>query len=133
MQRLPGQGMNQLDAYHPQQHALGPAGAPPFMGPQRPPEPQGADGPLSLMWRRRWVVIMMLLLCIGGGIAYIRIATPLYTSTSRLAVSGVEISAMGGGGGNKAEPAAINFIQQQMAALDEMKKQVRGIVRKLKL
>src|SRR3954471_3953080 len=95
-----------------------PAGAPPYaMGPQRPPEPQGTDGPVALMWRRRWIVIMMLLLCIGGGVAYIRVATPLYTSTSRLAVSGEVLSAMGGGGGSKGEPAAINFIQQQMAVM----------------
>jgi capsular exopolysaccharide synthesis family protein len=111
--------MNELDAYRPQQQALGyPAGAPPYaMGPQRPPEPQGTDGPIALMWRRRWIVFMCVLLCIGGGIAYIRVATPLYTSTSRLAVSGIELSSSGGGGGNKAEPAAINFIQQQMAVM----------------
>ena len=119
MQRLPGQGMNELDAYRPQQQALGyPPGAPPYtMGPQRPPEPQGADGPLALMWRRRWIVVMCLLFCIGGGFAYIRVATPLYTSTSRLAVSGEVLNALGGGGGNKAEPAAINFVSQQMALM----------------
>ena len=67
---------------------------------QRVPEPGGSASPpvliaqpdlpqpslLSILWRRRWVVVLTLVVCLGGGFAYLWRATPLYTSTSRLYV-----------------------------------------------
>lgn len=62
-------------------------------------EPQGrgpastaADAPgrslpiLEILWRRRWTVLLATLACVGLGIAYLVMATPIYTSTSRVYV-----------------------------------------------
>jgi capsular exopolysaccharide synthesis family protein len=114
MHRLPGQGMNELDAYRPHQQAMGYPAVPPVAPPSRPAD-QGSDGPLQLMWRRRWIVVMALLVCIFGAVAYLRVATPLYTSTARLTVSGDVLSVLGGGG-TKADPA-IDFMAAQLALM----------------
>ena len=40
----------------------------------------------EILWRRRWIVFLVTLLAIGGGVFYLLKATPLYTSTSRIYV-----------------------------------------------
>ena len=50
----------------------------------QPELPQGSL--LRVVWRRRWVVLLALAVCLGGGFAHLWRATPLYTSTSRLYV-----------------------------------------------
>ena len=49
-----------------------------------PPLSAGNDSLHVVLWRHRWVVLLCLLLAVGGGVAYIRIATPIYVSTAKL-------------------------------------------------
>ncbi len=112
MQRLPGHHMNEIDAYRPQHTALGHPGYPPVNPGPRVGADQGSDGPLALMWRRRWIVMMTLMVCVAGAVAYLRIATPLYTGTARLIVSGDVLSVLGSGNSSKAAPA-IDFMASE--------------------
>jgi capsular exopolysaccharide synthesis family protein len=50
-----------------------------------------ADGPprpglLQIVWRRRWIVLLAVVLCIAGGFVYLAKATPIFGSTGRLYV-----------------------------------------------
>ncbi len=117
MHRLPGRSMNELQSYpqQQQQYAMGQ-----HMPPMMPPPPrmgpeQNADGPLQLMWRRRWIVVVALMVCVAAAVAYLRVAQPLYTSTAQLTVSGDVINVLGQGG-TKADPA-IDFMAQQSVLL----------------
>jgi len=40
----------------------------------------------QILWRSRWVVLLTIAVALGVGLAYITIATPIYTSTSRIYV-----------------------------------------------
>lgn len=42
--------------------------------------------PLQVAWRRRWTVLVMVVLCLSAGLAYVLKATPVFTSTSRIYV-----------------------------------------------
>jgi capsular exopolysaccharide synthesis family protein len=48
--------------------------------------PSAAQAPLQVAWRRRWTILLAVLLCLGGGLVYLMKATPQYTSTSRIYV-----------------------------------------------
>jgi polysaccharide biosynthesis transport protein len=51
--------------------------------------PYGAGGSgllLLVLWRRRWTILLVTVLCVAASIAYLLKATPVYTSTSRLYV-----------------------------------------------
>jgi len=41
---------------------------------------------LQMIWRRRWTVLVVVLLSLAAAIAYVLTATPIYTSTSRVDV-----------------------------------------------
>jgi len=43
-------------------------------------------GLLQILWDRRWMVVLGLALCLGGGFAYLAQATPKFTSASRIYV-----------------------------------------------
>lgn len=62
------------------------------------PEPSQASI-LHALWRRRWVALLALAACIGGGFLHVSRTTPLYTSTSYLYVeqSGPRILRESGG------------------------------------
>ncbi len=109
MHRLPGRSMNELNPYQPQ--SMQPYSAPP--APLR--QPAEGSGPLQLMWRRRWIVVACLLLCIGGAIAYLRVATPLYTSYAKLTMMG-DVAVLSTAAGGKAD-ATINIMEQQLTLM----------------
>jgi succinoglycan biosynthesis transport protein ExoP len=44
----------------------------------------GSDDIFKVMWRSRWFVVLSVLLAAAGGLVYVRTATPLYTSVSKL-------------------------------------------------
>jgi capsular exopolysaccharide synthesis family protein len=58
----------------------------------RGPVAYGAEAPaksiplLSIIWRRRWTVLLVTLVCTLAAVVYIVTATPVYTSTSRVYV-----------------------------------------------
>ncbi|MCD4699844.1 MAG: hypothetical protein K8R91_04645, partial [Phycisphaerae bacterium] len=41
---------------------------------------------LKAIWRRRWLVLLSIVVCAGAGIVYLSRATPIYTSSSRMLV-----------------------------------------------
>ncbi|RPJ24048.1 MAG: hypothetical protein EHM35_16695, partial [Planctomycetaceae bacterium] len=45
-----------------------------------------SESMLEVLWHRRWTVLLTGILALGGAIAYLQRATPLYTSTSRVYV-----------------------------------------------
>lgn len=119
MNRLPGNaGMNEIELAHSRQTALRHPTAAPIAVPRTATEVT-SDGPLQLMWRRRWIVMLMLVLCVAGAVAYLRVATPLYTGSARIMVTGekLDVLAGGGGGGGGKTPVTIDFMAQQVALL----------------
>ena len=48
--------------------------------------PSAAHAPLQVAWRRRWTIVLAVVLCVSAGFIYLMKATPLYTSTSRIYV-----------------------------------------------
>ncbi len=50
------------------------------------PSQQPAIWPWRAMWRHRWLVLLGLVLCLGGGIGYVRYVPPLYRATARVSV-----------------------------------------------
>ncbi len=54
----------------------------------------GNDSLHVVLWRSGWLVLLCLLTAVGGGVAYIRVATPIYTSTAKLYLdyAGIRIS-----------------------------------------
>jgi len=40
----------------------------------------------EVLWRRRWTILLAILVCLAAGLVYLQRATPLYTSTSRIYV-----------------------------------------------
>lgn len=51
-------------------------------------QPLGAtqEGLLVIVWRRRWTVVICVLLCLGAALTYLLVKTPVYTSTARVHV-----------------------------------------------
>ena len=41
---------------------------------------------VQIIWRNRWIVLLTIVMALAGGLTYITIATPVYTSTSRIYV-----------------------------------------------
>ena len=41
---------------------------------------------VEVVWRRKWIVVASMLLCLVAGIAYLRIATPMFTSSATIFV-----------------------------------------------
>ena len=41
---------------------------------------------LQVVWRRHWVVLIAVVVCLGGGFGYLQKATPIFSSTARLYV-----------------------------------------------
>jgi len=54
--------------------------------PPQSPQPEAQDPLLQIAWRRRWTVLVFLLAAVAVAGIYLKKATPLYTSTSRLYV-----------------------------------------------
>ncbi len=57
---------------------------PTALAPTRPPT--AASGLMQICWRRRWIVIAAIVFCVAGAVAYIQLATPLYTAYAQLHV-----------------------------------------------
>ena len=67
-------------------------------------QPAGGPAPLlALLWRRRWTILAALVLCIGAAVIYLRQATPIYTSSSRVYIQqfGTRILSDDPGGSSK--------------------------------
>ena len=45
-----------------------------------------ARAPLQVAWRRRWTIVLSVVLCLGAGFIYLMKATPEFTSTSKIYV-----------------------------------------------
>src|SRR4030043_397816 len=41
---------------------------------------------VQIIWRSRWIVLLTIAVALGAGLTYITVATPVYTSTSRIYV-----------------------------------------------
>lgn len=52
----------------------------------RPPARGSHDQLLPVFWRQRWLIAGVTLLCLASGVAYLMLATPVYTSTSRVLI-----------------------------------------------
>lgn len=52
----------------------------------RQPNRANRDQLLPIFWRQRWIVVLTTVLCLGAAVAYLLLATPIYTSTARMAV-----------------------------------------------
>ncbi len=50
------------------------------------PSRSNQDQLLPIFWRQRWVIALVTVLCIGAGLAYLMLATPIYTSTARVLI-----------------------------------------------
>ena len=50
------------------------------------PSRSNQDQLLPIFWRQRWVIALVTVLCIGAGVAYLMLATPIYTSTARVLI-----------------------------------------------
>jgi polysaccharide biosynthesis transport protein len=62
-------------------------GSEPATGPVTIDSMEGLSENLAeILWRRRWIVLLTCVLALAGGFLYLRHATPLYTSTSRICV-----------------------------------------------
>lgn len=74
---------------------------------------------LLLLWRQKWVLGLTLLLAAGGAFAYLRVATPLYTSTAKFTIRQIGTLKLTNteGGGQPANSAT--FVGSQM-------EQIRG-------
>jgi succinoglycan biosynthesis transport protein ExoP len=58
---------------------------PPLVLPARtPPAPAGGGSLPAVLWRSRWLVLLCLLAAAAGGVGYIGLVTPRYTSTAKL-------------------------------------------------
>ena len=55
-------------------------------GPGRLKTLSGSDDLLKILWRNRWLMLLSVLLALVGGFLYLRVATPIYRSSSRLYV-----------------------------------------------
>src|SRR5258706_14818385 len=55
-------------------------------GTDRPPARTNRDQLLPIFWRQRWVVVLTTVFCLGAAVAYLLLATPIYTSTAPMAV-----------------------------------------------
>ena len=63
-----------------------------FEDPQASAAPQAdsaGPGLLVVLWRRRWIILASTLLCLGVAFAYLKQATPIYSSSSRLYIEEV--------------------------------------------
>lgn len=51
-----------------------------------PPDASPRENLVQIAWRRKWTVVAVVVLCLSAGAAYLRYATPVFTSYSRLYV-----------------------------------------------
>ena len=117
MNRLPSNMTNIELARHQERGGAVAPYQPPHPQPTPPAAETEPDGPFQLMWRRRWIVAIMLLLCVAGGVAYMRVATPMYQGQARLMVTGDSPAIFGGGGGGGGKTLAVNVIAREQAML----------------
>lgn len=40
--------------------------------------------PMTVLWRRRWIIVLCLILAVGGAVAYLQTATPIYESSAKV-------------------------------------------------
>jgi capsular exopolysaccharide synthesis family protein len=55
-------------------------------GMDRPTSRANHDQLLPIFWRQRWLIVFVTFLCVAAGVAYLMIATPVYTSTARILI-----------------------------------------------
>lgn len=67
----------------------------------------------AAVWQRRWTVCCVFVLCVAAAIAYLKLATPLYTATSRLYVTPDLPQAAGFGGPERSK----NYLNTQCELL----------------
>lgn len=73
------------DMYEPNASQTGPAGITPYAQPMHGTG-AGYDSLFQILWRGRWLILLSVVLAAAGAYTYLRIATPMYESTSRLLV-----------------------------------------------
>jgi polysaccharide biosynthesis transport protein len=70
---------------------------------------------LPVLWRRRWTVLLTLLVCIAGAGVYLLKATPVFTSTSSISVDQFGAQMIGDGGGALAKSGS--YLHRQVKIL----------------
>ncbi len=78
-----GPDPNAIVGYRPQPLAI-PVPMMAQMPPQQPDAPEA--GLVQVLWRRKWIVLFMMVLAVAGGFAYLKKATRLYYTDAILAV-----------------------------------------------
>jgi uncharacterized protein involved in exopolysaccharide biosynthesis len=72
---------------------------------------------LLLFWRQKWILLATLALAVGGALAYIRVATPLFTSTAKVYVRPAVSVVLPGSQGGSPQAAAATFTNTQMEVI----------------
>lgn len=83
-------------------------GVPP--GSNRPTPDSGSPPLLLVLWRRRWVLALSILVCVLAAIAYLAIAVPVYRATAKLEVDEQSPKVFGEAGPTETTP---EFLQTQ--------------------
>lgn len=88
-------------------------------GPVTAPAGEGAARytPLQVAWRRRWTVLVTVVVCLGAAFAYVLKATPRFTSTSQLNVEQSGPQILGDGPGGLAVKQTDSYLYNQAALL----------------
>lgn len=73
--------------------------------------------PLQVAWRRRWTVLLTVILCLGAALVYVTKATPRFTSTSQLSVEQSGPQILGDAPGGLAVKQTDSYLYNQAALL----------------
>ncbi|MEM6312890.1 MAG: polysaccharide biosynthesis tyrosine autokinase [Planctomycetota bacterium] len=94
------------------------------------PPSDGDDGPqiniLAMLWRRRWVILLCLLLSIGGSVWYLMRAEPVYQSIATVKISPSTPRLVGdgvGGGGSR------NYLNTEIMVM-QSSQMLEAVIRK---
>ena len=71
---------------------------------------------IQIIWRSRWIVLLTMAVALGIGLTYITVATPIYTSTSRIYVqqSGPKILTEAEGVMTQSQPKNYLYTQAEL-------------------
>lgn len=75
----------------------------------------GAAPLLEVLWRRRWSVLLCVVVCLGGAAVYLRFATPVYRVTAQVSVEPNAPRVMGDAIGTAVSPSE-GFLQTEAEA-----------------
>jgi capsular exopolysaccharide synthesis family protein len=109
-----GPDPNAIVGYRPQPMAI-PMPVMAQMPPQQPDAPEA--GLLQVLWRRKWIVLFVMVLAVIGGFAYLKKAPKLYTPYAKLAVEPTAAAISSGSGTGLTE----QFLYQQIGRMTSAK------------